>query len=700
MVMMLTSTAAVVVVAAAVAVQVHHPHSSTVDVTDTVTSVVPVDARCNTESRCSADLTAALIALPASGGEVALVPQGAVFALEQHMAIVVRDKRNVTLQGNGATLLFRDGTAPFARFERCDDVTVTNLTLTATRPPFSFGVVLPPRPLPSTVPPASNASTKPDESLRLAVNTSRYPFDSAWTLAAVAMHEVEPSTFLPAVGGFDWIAALPQNESMMELVPSLPVNGIAVVTLPSATSAWRLQPGTGLVLRHVMETTTPLLHSLVFDGCTNVHVNLVRIETSPGMGVLAFNCTNVRLNAVANQPAPGAAMAGNADAMHVASCRGAVEVMDCSATGQGDDGLNVHGQYGVVQSVASTSSLSSSSQSFGGRDSVVIDVRSHTNADDTSWENLFARAVFQTGDTVAIRRPPGLAVVAHAVVGTAEGDPADGWVRLTLNQVKSEHVQKGDIIEPLMAIPTTVRITNCRFAGSRASGVILEANNVNMNHVNVINVSAAGVGIGPYWSPFSESPFGSNVSIVDLFATGCGRGHRTESGGTWGNGAPLRIAGAGGGIDNTTMLHRAISILRSRLDARPEEPAVEATAVDGLVIGDNLFCSESKFRLSLNACRNVSENGNRCCSVDKKDFLPCPCKDDDAKIDKLTGGTCKSCKKLLQYYPDACDNPNSTFYDIVRRFCPVTCHRCPVEPTTSTLTTAPNVIPFGKPGEI
>ena len=132
------------------------------------------------------------------------------------------------------------------------------------------------------------------------------------------------------------------------------------------------------------------------------------------MGVLAHDCTDVRLQRVRNQPpdadkelasrkdnssrallqhrrlhTPGWPLAGNADAIHLASCRGTVVVQDCVAERQGDDGLNIHSQYAVVQAVLS------STQDVHGSGSYEVSVGQHANADNTSWGCLFARPVFR-----------------------------------------------------------------------------------------------------------------------------------------------------------------------------------------------------------------------------------------------------------------------------------------------------------------
>ena len=98
-------------------------------------------------------------------------------------------------------------------------------------------------------------------------------------------------------------------------------------------------------MRHMLEFSKPQLDTIVVRQSSDVVLTDVTIHASPGMAVLAHDCTNVHLERVINTPeSAGLPLAGNADALHLASCRGAVTVRGCVADRHGDDGLNIHGQ--------------------------------------------------------------------------------------------------------------------------------------------------------------------------------------------------------------------------------------------------------------------------------------------------------------------------------------------------------------------
>lgn len=100
----------------------------------------------------------------------------------------------------------------------------------------------------------------------------------------------------------------------------------------------------------------------------------------------------------------------------------------------------------------------------------------------------------------------------------------------------SNGIMPGDVVQPLASTPTSVVVDGCQFANSRASGIILEADNALVVNNSFANLSSAAISIGEYWSSFSESPFGSNITIGDSRVTRPGLGHRTLGGGSWGAG--------------------------------------------------------------------------------------------------------------------------------------------------------------------
>jgi hypothetical protein len=162
----------------------------------------------------------------------------------------------------------------------------------------------------------------------------------------------------------------------------------------------------------------------------------------------------------------------NADALHLASCAVAPSLSrpGCRCDRQGDDGLNVHGQYALAQACSGCGA------------SEIQLVGPHQNGDKTTWGSLFSRPVFRVGDRVAVRRAGTLAVAAALRIESVRG--MTEALRLTLSG-SGLVVRAGDVIEPLDALPSSVRVEDSSFSNSRASGIILQTNNAVLRNNSV-----------------------------------------------------------------------------------------------------------------------------------------------------------------------------------------------------------------------
>lgn len=154
-----------------------------------------VDANCSATNDCSARLEAALAVCRRSGHQltshhagptlnrrgsfqreltrcdISLVPPGAEFHLEQHSALNATGLGGgLALDGNGAQLVLH-GDAAFIAVDcsiagavrprsAVGGVTLSNFTLTATRPAFTYGVVV---------------ASEPGKQVTLSVDMSLYP---------------------------------------------------------------------------------------------------------------------------------------------------------------------------------------------------------------------------------------------------------------------------------------------------------------------------------------------------------------------------------------------------------------------------------------------------------------------------------------------------------------------------------------------
>ena len=334
-------------------------------------------SNCSATGDCSARFQklVSLCNASSSGCAIYFAPEAATFTLEQTRAVEISGiSSGFALEGNGAKIVLQ-GNSPFIHIYNCSHISIRNLTLIADRSPFTLGTVIE----------STNGHVK------LEVDTLRYPLRDDWTRKVVAMHEIDGINMMPKIGGLDWIfrrgGAPPWERILLKVLsrPKLNTRSTTKTMVSFVDQGFALVPGAKVVLRHTIEFSRPGLDSIVLQSCRNVSLTDLTIHHSPGMGVLAYDCTNLKLARIINQPlADWMPLAGNADAIHIASSRGRVEVRDCVANRHGDDGLNIHSQYAVVQEVSSISHCT-------GPDSLQLQVGPHVNADNTSWGSLFAR---------------------------------------------------------------------------------------------------------------------------------------------------------------------------------------------------------------------------------------------------------------------------------------------------------------------
>ena len=175
---------------------------------------------------------------------------------------------------------------------------------------------------------------------------------------------------------------------------------------------------------------------------------MLPVRTAPGMGIYAGQCNTVSITGLHIAALPERLMSTTADGVHCAVCSGKIGIRDCAMSGMGDDCVNVHGRY--------------------------------------------FRILGKPGDrTILVRLPPGgLAKTHHTIPSGAYLDLVSGKTLQTLERVivvGSE--QQGDVLAlrldreppPSMGVEDLVfdastrtqpLISNCRFPGNRARGIL------------------------------------------------------------------------------------------------------------------------------------------------------------------------------------------------------------------------------------
>lgn len=191
------------------------------------------------------------------------------------------------------------------------------------------------------------------------------------------------------------------------------------------------------------------ISSCLLIGCRNVRLENYRILNGAGMGILGMYSENITLDRLLLQfDERSHGFASNAaDAVHLFSCFGRVELLNSVLEGMKDDALNIHGNYYCVDSAEGN----------------VIHARLKTDIQKDPALNAHCR-MFGAGDRIAVYQGSTMIERQNCIVQRAEvtGDfTADLYVSGDVSSLR-----EGDTVENLSA-QADLHIENCRFGKAK-----------------------------------------------------------------------------------------------------------------------------------------------------------------------------------------------------------------------------------------
>ena len=98
----------------------------------------------------------------------------------------------------------------------------------------------------------------------------------------------------------------------------------------------------------VMTHSTREFPGIFVNESKDVTLSDIRLSYTSGMGVIAQMSENLILDKVVAKAVPGRLLSVNADATHFVCCRGKLSLRDCKFTNMMDDACNIHGIYGII----------------------------------------------------------------------------------------------------------------------------------------------------------------------------------------------------------------------------------------------------------------------------------------------------------------------------------------------------------------
>ena len=240
------------------------------------------------------------------------------------LGILIKEKKNLTLDFSGARLWFSGHMQPFT-LDRCENVTVRNCVIDWKKPLVAEGIV--------------TAFT--DTYIDMKVDGHLFPhrMKDNWLEFDTGNDEWYPLTKWSQIQ-FDGQTRTVRRASGDKFQPTkIEPLGDDVYRFYAARTETAV--GNIFVLRH-----NDRIHAGIFcEKCRNTVIEDVTVYSCGGLGCLSQFCENLtyrRVHFIPNTAAGRKISNGRDDGMHITCCSGRVTITECTFAGLMDDPINVH----------------------------------------------------------------------------------------------------------------------------------------------------------------------------------------------------------------------------------------------------------------------------------------------------------------------------------------------------------------------
>ncbi|MBO5859876.1 MAG: right-handed parallel beta-helix repeat-containing protein [Clostridia bacterium] len=251
----------------------------------------------------------------------------------RYAAIFLKDKKNIVIEGNGATILVHGKMTPLL-FDKCENVTLRNLKIDYACPTMSEFTVI------------SNNG----ESVVIRINSECLFYvenneliwhgekgsdgECYWTDSAhgdrrhVKLYDPETRQ----------TKDFPRDDMNFDAIEIIDENTLRVY--PKNKNA-DFRDGCIYQTRNIVRDQTGSL----FQRCSDLLFENVRIMFMHGLGIVSQFCENVTFRNCDLTPKEGRTIASTADFFQFSGCKGQLTVENCKAFGAHDDYINAHGTH-------------------------------------------------------------------------------------------------------------------------------------------------------------------------------------------------------------------------------------------------------------------------------------------------------------------------------------------------------------------
>lgn len=346
----------------------------------------------------------------------------------RYAAVYLKDRKGVTIDGNGATILIHGKMTPFV-FDACEGLTVRNLAVDYANPTMTEFTVL-----------ADHGDGVCDVRFHpgslFRVEGSTLYFCGGRDLEGKPYWEYPANGPLRFTTRFDPVAEVTHGYGngcfTFRAIEALDDR---TLRLTFADPDHGLVPGQVIQSRNIIRDQTGALA----QRCKDLTYENLRVKFMHGLGMVSQFCENITFRNCDFTPGEGRTMASTADFFQFSGCRGNILVEGCRASGAQDDFMNVHGTHLRV---------------------VEADPAARTLVVRFMHDQTWGLQAFEVGDELEFIRWDTLQPYAEAVV-TAWERMNDTDIRLTLDRDLPEDLITGkDVVENATWTPN-LYVRNC-----------------------------------------------------------------------------------------------------------------------------------------------------------------------------------------------------------------------------------------------
>ncbi len=252
---------------------------------------------------------------------------------ERDTPMYLCNKKNITIDGNGATVLIHGKMTPFV-FDRCENITVRNLTVDYAVPTMTEFTVL------SNCDGVCEIAVNPVCLYRVDGNDLYWCGETAKNGAPYWENRCNaPKRYVKV---YDPVAQCCRDFRREDLTFS-DIEQIA----PHVLRVTLQDKNADFVPGHIFQTRNIIRDQSgsLFQRCKNLYFENLRICFMHGLGMVSQFCENITFYNCDFSPAEGRTIASTADFFQFSGCKGNITVDSCKAHGAQDDYINAHGTH-------------------------------------------------------------------------------------------------------------------------------------------------------------------------------------------------------------------------------------------------------------------------------------------------------------------------------------------------------------------